>query len=60
LTLFEPVQGYLITASKLITLTAYQASFLKAPQIALWLTCDPLGQEGRLPQRVKPAASKLS
>ena len=38
----------------------HQASFLKAPQIARWLTCDPLGQEGRLPQRVKPAASKLS
>jgi hypothetical protein len=36
--LFEPVQGYLITATKLITLAAYQISILKAPEVAVWLT----------------------
>jgi hypothetical protein len=36
--LFEPVAGYLVLASKLITLSAYKLSFLWAPEIAAALT----------------------
>ncbi len=36
--ILEPVNGYLIMASKLITLSAFQISFGLAAHIALWLT----------------------
>jgi hypothetical protein len=36
-TLFEPLAGYLLTASKLIDLTAFQVSILWAPEIAAGL-----------------------
>jgi uncharacterized membrane protein len=36
-TLFEPLAGYLLTASKLIDLTAFQLSILWAPEIAAGL-----------------------
>jgi hypothetical protein len=35
---FDPVNGYLISITKLITLTAFQISALDAPAIAFWLT----------------------
>ena len=34
----EPVQGYHILTSKIIALTAFKASILWTPEIALWLT----------------------
>lgn len=36
--IIEPVQGYHILISKIIALTAFKASILWTPEIALWLT----------------------
>lgn len=36
--LFEPVNGYFILSTKLISLAAFQLSILDAPRILLWLT----------------------